>query len=100
MTPDVCNNDPIVYALLTRYVGKPVGCLPRFIEMQPINRPMADGRRLGVLTYVDDHSGECLTTEAGTTLPGASAVQVVEQVSSFIGSLETIVVDNGPEFAG
>lgn len=61
---------------------------------------LADGRRLRVLTLVDDYSRECLAIEADTSLPGARVVQVLEVVSSLRGVPETIVVDNGPEFAG
>jgi len=61
---------------------------------------LADGRRLRVLTLVDDYSRECLALEVGTSLPGARVVQVLEQVINFRGTPETIVVDNGPEFAG
>ena len=61
---------------------------------------LAEGRRLRVLTLVDDYSRECLAIEVGTSLPGDRVVQVLEQVSSLRGTPETIVVDNGPEFAG
>ena len=61
---------------------------------------LADGRRLRVLTLVDDYSRECLAIEVDTSLPGARVVQVLEQVGRVRGVPETIVVDNGPEFAG
>lgn len=61
---------------------------------------LADGRRLRVLTLVDDYSRECLAIEVGTSLPGARVVQVLEQVSSVRGVPLAILVDNGPEFAG
>jgi|TARA_B100000315_G_C14499469_1_gene551626 putative transposase len=61
---------------------------------------LADGRRLRVLTLVDNYSRECLAIEADTSIPGARVVQVLNQVSSLRRVPETIVVDNGPEFAG
>lgn len=61
---------------------------------------LGDGRRLRVLTLVDDYSRECLAIEVNTSLPGARVVQVLEQVSSMRRVPENIVVDNGPEFAG
>ena len=61
---------------------------------------LSDGRRLRVLTLVDDFTRECLAIEVDTSLPGARVVQVLEQVSSMRDLPETIVVDNGPEFAG
>ena len=59
-----------------------------------------EGRRLRLFTLVDDYSRECLAIEADTSLPGARVVRVLEQVSSGRGLPQTIVVDNGPEFAG
>ena len=61
---------------------------------------LSDGRRLRVLTLIDDFTRECLAIEVGTSLPGARVVKVVDQVSNFRGAPRTIVVDNGPEFAG
>ena len=61
---------------------------------------LSDGRRLRVLTLVDDFTRECLAIEVDTSLPGVRVVQVLEQVSSVRDLPETIVVDNGPEFAG
>ena len=61
---------------------------------------LSDGRRLRMLTLVDNYSRECLAIEVDTSLPGARVVQVLEQVSSMRDLPEIIVVDNGPEFAG
>ena len=52
------------------------------------------------MTLLDDFTRECLAIEVGTSLPGARVVKVVDQVSNFRGAPRTIVVDNGPEFAG
>ena len=59
-----------------------------------------DGRRLRILTLVDDFSRECLVIEVDTSLPGARVLQVLNQVSSMRDVPKTIVVDTGPEFAG
>ncbi len=61
---------------------------------------LSDGRRLRVLTLVDDYSRECLAIEVGTSVPGPRVVQVLEQVSHRRGAPETLVVDNGTKFAG
>ena len=61
---------------------------------------LSEGRRIRVLTLVDNYSRECLALEVGTSLPGARVVRVLEQVSRIRGKPKTIVVDNGPEFAG
>jgi putative transposase len=59
-----------------------------------------DGRRLRVLTLVDDYTRECLAIEVGTSLPGTRVVEVLSEVGRERGLPKTIVVDNGPEFAG
>ena len=69
-------------------------------SMDFVQDGLADGRRIRVLTLVDNYSRECLALEVGTSLPGARVVRVLEQVSSIRGTPKTIVVDNGPEFAG
>ena len=69
-------------------------------SMDFVQDSLADGRRIRVLTLVDNYSRECLALEVGTSLPGARVVRVLEQVSRIRGKPKTIVVDNGPEFAG
>jgi len=61
---------------------------------------LADGRRLRVLTLVDDFTRECLATEVDTSLPGARVARVLDRIAKSRPLPETIVVDNGPEFAG
>ena len=61
---------------------------------------LSDGRRLRVLTLIDDFTRECPAIKVGTSLPGTRVVQVLEYVSSCGGVPKTIVVDNWPEFAG
>ena len=69
-------------------------------SMDFVQDGLADGRRIRVLTLVDNYSRECLALEVGTSLPGARVVRVLEQVTSIRGTPKTIMVDNGPEFAG
>lgn len=69
-------------------------------SMDFVQDSLSDGRRIRVLTLVDNYSRECLALEVGTSLPGARVVRVLEQVSSIKGTPKTIMVDNGPEFAG
>ena len=69
-------------------------------SMDFVQDSLADGRRIRVLTLVDNYSRECLALEVGTSLPGARVVRVLQQVASIRGTPKTIVVDNGPEFAG
>ena len=77
----------------------PTGCNQRW-SMDFLADTLADGRRLRVLTVVDDFTRKCLAIEADTSLPGARVVRVLERLRSSRGIPESIVVDNGPEFAG
>lgn len=61
---------------------------------------LVNGRRLRVLSLIDDFTRECLAIEVATSLPGAPVVQMLEQVSASRGRPESIRVDNGPEFSG
>ena len=42
---------------------------------------LADGRRLRVLTLVDDFTRECLATEVDTSLPGARVARVLDRIA-------------------
>lgn len=61
---------------------------------------LANGRRIRVLTVVDDFTRECLATEVDTSLPGVRVARVLDRLGAQRGLPETITVDNGPEFAG
>jgi putative transposase len=61
---------------------------------------LADGRPFRVLNIVDDFTRECLAIEVDRSLPGARVVRVLERLRAEIGLPQTIVTDNGPEFAG
>jgi putative transposase len=61
---------------------------------------LASGRRIRVLTVVDDFTRECLATEVDTSLPGLRVARVLDRLAAHRGLPETITVDNGPEFAG
>jgi putative transposase len=57
-----------------------------------------DGRRLRVLTLVDNFSRESLALRVGQRFTGDDVVAVVEEVAAQRGVPKTIQVDNGPEF--
>ena len=59
-----------------------------------------DGRAFRTLNIVDDFSRECVAIEVDRSLPGARVVRVLERLQVTSGLPRTIVVDNGPEFAG
>jgi putative transposase len=61
---------------------------------------LVNGRRIRVLTVVDDFTRECLATEVDTSLPGLRVARVLDQLGAVRGLPEGITVDNGPEFTG
>jgi len=61
---------------------------------------LADGRTFRTLNIVDDFTRECVAIEVDRSLPGARVVRVLQHLQATAGVARTIVVDNGPEFAG
>ena len=61
---------------------------------------LANGRRMRILTVVDDFTRECLVTEVDTSLPGFRVAKALDRLVAERGAPERIRVDNGPEFAG
>ncbi len=61
---------------------------------------LANGRPFRTLNIVDDCTRECPAIEVDHSLPGLRVVRVLEGLAETRGLPETIVVDNGPEFAG
>lgn len=59
-----------------------------------------DGRKLKVLTIVDDYSRECPAMEVDTSINGVRVTHVLERIGQRRGLPKILVVDNGPEFAG
>jgi len=57
-----------------------------------------NGRRLRVLTVVDNLSKECPILEVDHSLTGQRVTRVLERVALTRGLPEVITVDNGPEF--
>jgi putative transposase len=58
-----------------------------------------DGRALRLLNLVDDHTRECPAIEVDRSLPATRVIECLERAGAEYGFPETIVVDNGPEFA-
>lgn len=61
---------------------------------------LGDGRVFRTLNIVDDFTRECVAIEVDRSLPGLRVARVLERLHGSVGLPETIVVDNGPEFAG
>ena len=49
---------------------------------------------------MDDFTRECVAIEVDRSLPGLRVTRVLDRLRTMIGLPQTIVIDNGPEFAG
>ena len=61
---------------------------------------LADGRNFRTLNIVDDFTRECVAIEVDRSLPGLRVTRVLDRLHAAVGLHQTLVVDNGPEFAG
>ena len=61
---------------------------------------LADGRAFRTLNIVDDYTRECVAIEVDRSLPGLRVTRVLERLRATYGLPQSIVLDNGPEFAG
>ena len=68
-------------------------------SMDFMSDELEDGRALRLLNVVDDFTRECPGIEVDRSLPADRVIDLLERVGEGIGFPETIVVDNGPEFA-
>jgi putative transposase len=62
-----------------------------------VHEVLRDGRRMRILTIVDDYSREALAIELDTSLPSPRVTRTLDHLGSLRGYPETIVLDNGPE---
>lgn len=67
-------------------------------SMDFMSDQLYDGRRIRVLTLVDNHTRESLAIHVGQRVRSMDVVGVLEQVVDEHGRPESIRVDNGPEF--
>ena len=67
-------------------------------SMDFVSDELYNGRRIRILTLVDNHSRESLALKVGRSLKGADVVEVLKRVTSERGKPGSIQVDNGPEF--
>jgi putative transposase len=61
---------------------------------------VSTGKRIRMLTMVDDYTRECPAIEVDTSLGGLRVRRVLDRVAAERGLPEAIVLDNGPEFRG
>ncbi|TVS21152.1 MAG: IS3 family transposase [Planctomycetaceae bacterium] len=61
---------------------------------------LADGRRLKMLTIVDDYTKESVDIVVDRSIPGAYVTRALDQAARFRGLPKAIRTDQGPEFTG
>lgn len=69
-------------------------------SMDFVSDSIASGRRFRALTIVDNFTRECPGIEVDHSLPGLRVARALDRIAARRGYPETIIVDNGPEFAG
>lgn len=57
-----------------------------------------NGRKIRLLTLIDEYTRESLTIEVDTSINGLRVTNILNRVAMFRGLPEMIKVDNGPEF--
>lgn len=67
-------------------------------SMDFMSDELFDGRRIRLLTIVDNHTRESLAIHVGQRIRGCDVVEVLEWIAKDHGKPQTIRVDNGPEF--
>jgi putative transposase len=67
-------------------------------SMDFMSDELFDGRRIRLLTIVDNHTRESLAIHVGQRIRGSEVVQVLERIVKEHGRPQTVRVDNGPEF--
>ena len=75
----------------------PVGINERW-SMDFVSDQLASGRRIRMLTIVDDHTRECLAIEVDTSLSGNRVCRVLDRLIGGRGRPKGLLMDNGPEF--
>jgi putative transposase len=57
-----------------------------------------DGKRLKLLSVVDEHTRECLAVELARSITAEAVIATLERIVAARGAPESIRSDNGPEF--
>lgn len=69
-------------------------------SMDFVSDSLACGRKIRVLTVVDDYTRECPAMEVDTSLGGLRVTRLLDRLAQTRGLPEVLRTDNGPEFAG
>jgi putative transposase len=81
--------------------GRPEAAAPNEIwVMDFMSAQLFDGRPIRILTVMDIHTREGLSTHSRANFRAAQVVEVLDQLVRLRGKPKSLRVDNGPEFAG
>jgi transposase InsO family protein len=81
--------------------ARPGAAAPNEIwAMDFISDQLFDGRPIRILTIVDIHTREALSTHPGANFRAAQAVEILDGLVRIRGKPKSLRLDNGPEFAG
>lgn len=69
-------------------------------SMDFVHDATAQGRKLRMLTILDDYTRRCLRIEVDTSLTGERVARTLDQVMEFYGKPDSLLMDNGSEFTG
>ncbi len=63
-----------------------------------VSDALSNGRRIKILTVIDEVTRECLALEVETSITGQRVASVLNRIAFFKGYPQEILIDNGPEF--
>jgi len=69
-------------------------------SMDFMSDSLYNGRKIRVLTVVDDYTRECLAIEVDTSINGIRVTNILNRIAYMRSLPDIITIDNGPEFAG
>ena len=73
-------------------------CAKQVWSMDFVMDSLANGRRLKILTVVDDLTKESVLIEPAHSLTGDDVAELLDRVSQFRGYPDAVRTDQGPEF--
>ncbi len=69
-------------------------------SMDFVHDGLVNGRRIRMLTVLDNFTRECLAIEVDTSLSGDRVTRILDRLCDFHGAPNRLLMDNGPEFTG
>lgn len=67
-------------------------------SMDFMSDALCDGRKIRILTLIDDYNRECLALRVGISMPSERVCRLLDEIIELRGKPNRIRTDNGPEF--